>query len=108
MSIRFYFLRKQAKDKESAKKIFLRLEKERLDLQRKIAKEIASDASFDHLISLRHKDDAYDEILHDLAEVAGLNYAETEIGRFMRQLDQQFEKERRDIEFIRNYNGVKD
>jgi hypothetical protein len=98
MGIRFYFLRKRARDRESAERIFHRLEKERLSLHEKIDRGIASGASFDHMISLRHKDDAYDEILHELASRAGINYDETAIGRYMLQVEKEFERERMELE----------
>lgn len=93
MSIRFYFLRKQAKDKESAKRLYLRLEKERIALLNKIDAAIDAGLPLRKTDRLTSKAGRYDDILHYLAEKAGMDYDETEIGQILLEREAEYQEE---------------
>lgn len=96
--IRFFLLRNKAKDKESAQEIFHRLEQERIDLDHTISSALAANAPFNKMIALRHKVDDYDDILHFLADKAGLNFDDTEVGRYLRHVTEEIVRKNRELE----------
>ena len=75
-------LKKSAVDKESAKKNFHALETKMIALHNQLS-SLPVDFSVDKVMPLRRKYFAYDEALEYLAEKAGINYDESEIGRLI-------------------------
>ena len=85
-------LKRSAVDKESAKKNFHTLEKKRIAIQYQL--NSMPDNDIDKIVTMRHKSDDYDEVLKYLANKAGLNYDESEIGRLMRNIEEECRVER--------------